>query len=184
MFGLIALGATCMANGLIIRAYMAIQRPSLLRNLLWPVSGRGIRQSPVISFPWMTRVDTSCSHRSVRSYRDEPLPPGSLRASMISCRRSRRRRHPTFRHGASCDRGSPPAGRGWRRSPPLTAYRRLASSPSFSSPTRRAPALDTMSGGQSVNSAQLHRSLPSSRRRRFLRGPNRSSQRITWPPLL
>src|SRR5258708_3150428 len=65
-----------MANGL--TADMARQEADPARDRLWARYRDEEFANRLSSVPWNDALDTIMSHRSVRSYRDEPLPPGSL----------------------------------------------------------------------------------------------------------
>src|SRR6202161_1362620 len=65
-----------MANGL--TADMARQQDTPARDRLWARYRDEEFANRLSSVPWNDALDTIMSHRSVRTYRDEPLPPGTL----------------------------------------------------------------------------------------------------------
>ena len=65
-----------MANGL--TADMARQEDTPARDRLWARYRDEEFADRLSSVPWNDALDTIMSHRSVRTYRNEPLPPGTL----------------------------------------------------------------------------------------------------------
>jgi nitroreductase len=65
-----------MANGL--NADMTRQEAAPARDRLWARYRDEEFANRLSSVPWNDALDTIMAHRSVRSYRDEPLPPGTL----------------------------------------------------------------------------------------------------------
>ena len=65
-----------MANGL--TADVARQETAPARDRLWARYRDEEFADRLSSVPWNDALDTIMSHRSVRTYRDEPLPPGTL----------------------------------------------------------------------------------------------------------
>ena len=129
-----------MVDGL--TADIARQQDTPARDRLWARYRDEEFADRLSSVPWNDALDTMTSHRSVRSYRDEPLPPGTLELLIAAAQSAATTSN---LQAWSVIAVEDPARKA--RSPPISGISSRRRFSSVSSPTSRACARSAMSAG-------------------------------------